>query len=986
MTPAEPGQSLFSRFRTAVRGGTFRSRLVAVFSFFLLMIVVQFLVFLITLLFTIRAGTMTRVLTVLGRNFEGMHAEELVYGFSKNRTNSARAYDLIRQSRSIFEERLDFVAELQPSVSLKDLRLLLERHERTFDAYVILVDQLEAFDSEARRLSGDLLAIADAMREEETGLSDELHSIIRLVALSAWHEHEFAERTMSENLQSIIAFGESVRETARQPAAKLEGYRLAATANRYLDTFQRYRLNLEHLKTKELELHQSFFASRDACLAAEEIVEQRLLSFQWWALVILVAFFGLSAGTAVFATIFFSENLSRPLTRLLEATASIRAGEYGRPVEIDTSDEFGELGRQFNTMADELKASREKILLHQRTLEQNILDRTRQVRLSEALLRRIIDLVPHFIYAKDEDGRYFLVNRAFADACGRSVEEMIGLTYAELGGFEDEVERVQIEDDEVIRSNRPMSISDYRTFVRGGPRRFLQTNKIPFQSEDGAKRSLLGVSIDLTEISEQKNLAEALKDEAVRARQAADAANQSKSLFLANMSHEIRTPLNAIIGYSQLLSRYAGMNETQVAYLTTIMNSGAHLLSLIDNILEISRIEAGHLEYRPAPFDLRLLLESVKTMFAARAEMHGVRMEFVTDAALPRLLVTDEGKLRQILVNIVGNAVKFTEKGHITTTSSYRDGDLHIEIEDSGSGIEPEELALVFEKFEQTSSGRRIGTGTGLGMALSRQFARFLEGDITVESRPGVGTTFRLTLPVELPKEGVLAPDVAPARRVRGLAPGTRRMTVLVADDLESNRSVLTTLLNLVGFGVGEAVDGRDAVDKFEKLLPDAVLMDLKMPEMNGIEALRRIRATERGRQIPVLIITAQGIDENRREALLAGATSFICKPFREDDLLQELGTCLGIAYAYEDLPAGGHATSGSAGAFVELSRLPVEFIRELRSAIRRGERKGCLELLNTLSERDAGIGERLRELVNAYEYDRLLDILKLPGEDGDGT
>ncbi|HOT28904.1 MAG TPA: ATP-binding protein [Candidatus Ozemobacteraceae bacterium] len=983
---AESGQTLFSRFRTFVRGGTFRSRLVAVFSFFLLMIVVQFLVFLVSLLFTIRAGTMTQVLAVLGRNFEGMHAEELVYGFSKNRANSARAYELIRQSRSIFEERLDFAAELQPSFNLMNLRNLLERHEHTFDEYVILVDQLEAFDSEARRLSGDLLTIADAMREEEAGLSDELHAIIRLVALSAWHEQESAERTMNENLQSIIAFGKSVRETALKPADKLEGYRLAATGNRYLDTFHRYRLNLEHLKSKELELHQSFFALRDACLAAEEVVKQRLLSFQWWALVILVAFFVLSVGTAAFATIFFSESLSRPLTRLLDATAAIRAGEYGRLVEIDSSDEFGELGRQFNTMADELKTSREKILLHQRTLEQNILDRTRQVRLSEALLRQIIDLVPHFIYAKDEDGRYFLVNRAFAEVCRRSVEEMIGLTYADLGGFEDEIERVNNEDREVIRSNRPMSISDYRTFVRDGPRRFLQTNKIPFQSEDGGKRSLLGVSIDLTEITEQKNLAEALKDEAIRARQAADAANQSKSLFLANMSHEIRTPLNAIIGYSQLLSRNAGLNETQIAYLTTIMNSGSHLLSLIDNILEISRIEAGHLEYRPAPFDLRLLLDSVKTMFAARAEMHGVRMEFVTDATIPRLLVTDEGKLRQILVNIVGNAVKFTEKGHITTTASYREGTLQIEVEDSGTGIAPEELALVFEKFEQTSSGRRVGSGTGLGMALSLRFARFLKGDITVESRPCEGTTFRLTLPVDLPREGVLASDVAPARRVRGIAPGSRRMTVLVADDLESNRSVLTTLLNLVGFGVGEAVDGRDAVEKFEKLLPDAVLMDLKMPEMSGIEALRQIRASERGRQVPVLIITAQGVDENRREALLAGATGFICKPFREDDLLRELGTCLGVSYVYEDASAGGRREKESAGAFVDLSSLSHEFIRELRRAIQRGERKGCLELLNTLPERDAAIGERLRELVNAYEYDRLLEVLKIPGEDGGST
>ena len=415
--------------------------------------------------------------------------------------------------------------------------------------------------------------------------------------------------------------------------------------------------------------------------------------------------------------------------------------------------------------------------------------------------------------------------------------------------------------------------------------------------------------------------------------QAAEAANQAKSTFLASMSHELRTPLNAILGFSELMTHDLNLTPEQQENLGIIGRSGEHLLALINDVLEFSRIEAGRTELQPEEFDLHDLLLGLEEMFRLRAEQKGLHLRFDLAPDVPRCVRADQGKLRQALINLLDNAIKFTPQGSITLrvhhrqsptsnlqTFDYAEGKpptsniqplrstlhspaskLQFEVEDTGIGIAPDELDAVFALFVQTASGRQTGEGTGLGLTISREFVQMMGGELTVHSDgvPGRGSRFAFDLPVEvLDDSGTQATQSA--RRVVGLEPGQPVYRILIADDVEASRRLLSQILAPLGFDLREAANGQKALELWEAWQPHLIWMDLRMPVVDGNEATRRIKATPQGQETVVVAVTASAFEEDREAALAQGCDDFLRKPFHEADVLDVLARRLGVRFVHE--------------------------------------------------------------------------------------
>jgi signal transduction histidine kinase/CheY-like chemotaxis protein len=460
------------------------------------------------------------------------------------------------------------------------------------------------------------------------------------------------------------------------------------------------------------------------------------------------------------------------------------------------------------------------------------------------------------------------------------------------------------------------------------------------------------------------------------ARAEAEAANRSKDQFLASMSHELRTPLHAILGYAELLRKGDLPEPAREQALATIGGSGSHLLALIEDLLDLSRIRSGRLELSPEPVHLPALLDEVAAMMRVNAQKKGLR--FVLDAApeLPVVISADGKRLRQILLNLLGNAIKFTDEGQVMLRVRGGNGTDHeaqllMWVEDTGVGIPPEERARIFQPFEQAEPGRRRESGVGLGLAISQELAHLMGGEITVDARPGGGSRFcfRVTLPV-LPEQHGVAP--AGLRVVGYVGP---RQRILVADDQAENRELLRQMLEPLGFEVTLAADGRQAIAAARAQPPALVLMDLRMPDMDGFEAAAAIHERPGLESVPVVAASASGADLARAGADPARFQVCLGKPFQIEELLDILQRVLHLEWRYESEPLEG-PEEARAG-------LPVpgaEVVEELLDLARMGKLVRVEQLARALEQREpslAPFARRVHALARALDEEGLIALLE---------
>ena len=465
----------------------------------------------------------------------------------------------------------------------------------------------------------------------------------------------------------------------------------------------------------------------------------------------------------------------------------------------------------------------------------------------------------------------------------------------------------------------------------------------------------------------------------------AETANKTKSVFLANMSHEIRTPLNAIIGFSQLMNRDKLLSDSQKEYNTSIIRAGEHLLALINDILELSKVEAGRVVLNPANIDLHSFLNDIQMIFKERIQSKHLQFIFEIMDNMPRYVIVDENKLRQIFVNLIGNAIKFTEEGGIAVRTrvdiiNSDTAHLVVEIQDSGDGIPENELNNLFKHFVQTSTGIKKGSGTGLGLALSRELAVLMGGNISVSSNVGKGSVFTFYVEIKEGLNQVVESDNK--MRVICIAKEEKACRILVVDDKEENLKVAVNLLKLVGFETNEAVNGEEAIIKFEQWNPHLILMDMRMPVMDGYEATCRIKATEKGKQTPIVALTASTFEEEQRRNELLTMQGYIRKPFRENVLFSTIGKILDIKYIYEDeiISESGKNLKKDWSIIDDIAKLPNSVIFEMLDAISVADFDLLIGLINDIEQNNSKLGQYLKALANDYEYEHLQQILNQKG------
>ena len=460
--------------------------------------------------------------------------------------------------------------------------------------------------------------------------------------------------------------------------------------------------------------------------------------------------------------------------------------------------------------------------------------------------------------------------------------------------------------------------------------------------------------------------------------QRAQAASHAKSAFLANMSHELRTPLNGILGFAQLMMRRSNRDAEDHHRLGVIVNSGEHLLNLINEVLSLSKIEAGRLTIEQGRFDLRTVIREVENVLRFRAEEKGLKFTTVIDESqLPEAVMGDQLRLRQILLNLLGNAVKFTDRGGVTFRLRWRGGRARFEVEDTGPGIASDELASLFQPFVQSATGHRSKEGTGLGLALSRDLAQLMEGDITVESTPGVGSRF--VLEIKLPEAEAEA-ERADAREVRGLASGHPPIRILVVDDTAVNRLVLTQLLTQAGFETREAANGEEALTAWRSWKPHLIWIDKRMPDMDGLEVTRRIRREEKtsGGHTPIIALSASALDHERDEILAAGCDEFVSKPFRTSTIFEKIREYLGVTYEYEEHPIRDAVVDAGTGSLQPVRSGTAQILvvdddpicRDVASEILRDNGVGVTTVSN---------GPEALHLLESERFDLVMVDLRMP-------
>ena len=682
---------------------------------------------------------------------------------------------------------------------------------------------------------------------------------------------------------------------------------------------------------------------------------------------------------------------------------------------------------------------------------------------SESRLNQFLEALPVGVSVYNPDGSIAYFNQAARDLLGadtipESTAEQLAATYQLYVANTDELyppdnlpilralkgEFVKVDDVEIRQDGKIIAI---------------EINTTPIFDASGNIVYAIAAFQDISDrkqaekiLADYQHTLEAQIDERTEQLQqaalAAEAANKAKSTFLANMSHELRTPLNSILGFAQIMEPSPNLTVENRENLRIIHRSGEYLLTLINQALDLSKIEAGRMMIDPKNFDLYRLLDDLQDMFQLRAKSQELQLLFEREAEVPQYVRTDDVKLRQVLINILSNAIKFTQSGAVVlrvrklensgvvdlldsptvvfdTTTSIRDFSiissdyatvelreeaedstrfqvifLQFEIEDTGVGIAAEELGNVFNAFVQTASGQKTQKGTGLGLTISRQFVRLMGGEIVVESQLELGTTFKFEIPVG----AAYAADVPAGpinREVIGLEPNQPCYRILIVDDREDNRQLLVKMLSPLGFGLQQATNGREAIEIWENWQPHLILMDVRMPVMDGYEATQEIKARIQQREqeqqengemsishpdspIPKIVaLTASTIEGRRSFALLVGCDDFISKPFRKTEIFDTLNKHLGVKYLYSnstDFISTGDRSNLSDptpnAVLAYLPQLPAEWVENMKQVIRNADFDLIARTIEEIRDAHPEFAEILQGHLNNFDYQKILNLI----------
>jgi PAS domain S-box-containing protein len=611
----------------------------------------------------------------------------------------------------------------------------------------------------------------------------------------------------------------------------------------------------------------------------------------------------------------------------------------------------------------------------------------KSLRLSRDLLDNIVDNIPVMVFVKRaSDLRFVVFNRAGETLLGSPRERMLG-----RGDYDffpkEQADFFVAKDREVLQRSDVLDIAEEPIDTPNGTR-ILHTKKLALRNKEGKPVYLLGISEDITERKQAEQALERNRDELEEtvqrrtselslARDAAEAANKAKSAFLANMSHELRTPLNAILGFSHMMQSDKSLTSAQHETLDIINSSGVHLLRLINDVLEITKIEAGKLQLQVSTFDLYALLREVLELIGLRAHQKGLQLELEQAQELPRYIKGDEARLRQILVNLVSNAVKFTDKGQVNIRVGVKDNLYHhllIEVEDTGPGISAADRQRLFQPFVQLVDGT-VHEGVGLGLAIVQQFVQLMEGSVSIESEIGVGSLFR----VELPLEAAEATEVTRLSGMRhgevtGLIPGQPSYRILIAEDQHDNWLLLSRLMAKIGLQVKVAENGEECVRLFKEWKPDLIWMDRRMPVTDGVEATRRIRQLPDGDKVKVIAVTASAFKEEQQELHNAGMDGCVSKPYRFEEIYNSLEQHLGLRFHYaEAIPEQPAPLLDEE----KLAVLPEAVCRKLRQALESLEPGAIDAAIHWVGEHDAELAGNLSRIAEGLDYQAILNALQ---------
>ncbi len=613
---------------------------------------------------------------------------------------------------------------------------------------------------------------------------------------------------------------------------------------------------------------------------------------------------------------------------------------------------------------------------------------------SEERHRALIESMGEGLIVIDREARLTYANPQFQRMTGFSDEELRGASLETLLSDDGKATfRAQFE----RRKQGVAERYELEWLKQGGGAILTLVSPKPLHDPEGHFAGSFAAITDITESKRAERELLAYRDhledlvrertaDLAHAKDAAETANRAKSFFLANMSHELRTPLNAILGFSALMRRDSSITDNRLRQSLDIINrSGEHLLALINDILDMAKIEAGRLQARIKPLDLGALAHDVVELMRERATEKGLSLRLEQSSALPRLIRGDETKLRQALVNLVGNAIKFTEQGAVIlrlgTTPEPRGLRLSIEVEDSGIGIAVEDQVRIFDPFaqvEKTGAQR----GTGLGLAITRQFVELMGGRIGVTSQPGRGSRFRIELPVEPTAESETPAGAFDPGEVLALEPGQPDYRVLIVEDQAENAQMLGRLLEGVGFQVRTAENGARGVELFQRWRPHFIWMDRRLPEMDGLEATRRIRDLEGGREVRIVALTASVFVEQHQEMLAAGMDDVVHKPFRPAAIFDCLTRHLGARYLYQ-ARAAPSAVMETTVDQVDLTVLPEALRRDLADALVTLNTERIDQLIGRVAEQDAALGQLLRRYADNYDYAPIMKALAPDGQTG---